>query len=268
MKDTFIFYRSFAEAMEDMTDKQQLSFLKAIIKYALYGAETELKGIEKMAFTLVKPQLEACANKYEASKKCAEYGKLGAEYGKLGGRPKKGTPVGVTEKTPRGVIEETPIGVTEKTPPLNPPDNPLYVNVNVNDNYNLKKIDRSKRETAEESTVKDQELESSVRGTSLSAFLQAYPSIEVDITSMAPLYGKDFDLVSKRFEKSEYLRSEADSLSWICKFYDKIISGAYDGKGKRGAKPGGEKGEAEEAIRPKKRVIGYRTDPRVTGETL
>lgn len=77
----------------------------------------------------------------------------------------------------------------------------------------------------------------------LSSLLQAYPAIKVDITSTAQLYGKDFARVMRAFENSEYLRTQAKSLSWICKFYSKIVDGGYDGNDYPHIASGGEVGE-------------------------
>ena len=63
----------------------------------------------------------------------------------------------------------------------------------------------------------------------LSAFLKAYPAIEVDISSTAQLYGKDFELLSEKFSESGYLRDKTNSLSWVCRNYTDIICDKYKG---------------------------------------
>jgi hypothetical protein len=111
MKESFVFFRSFFEAIEEIDEKKQLKLYKSIANFALNGEKpTDLKGIEKAIFSLIEPQITASSKRYEVSKKCGE-------YGKLGGRPKK-------EKTLKGFENET----------LNVNDN---VNVNVNDNENV-----------------------------------------------------------------------------------------------------------------------------------
>lgn len=64
-RDSFIFYRSFAEALEDLSDKQYAKIFRAIVRFALDGEETSLAGVEKVVFSLVKPQIEANNKKYE-----------------------------------------------------------------------------------------------------------------------------------------------------------------------------------------------------------
>lgn len=59
IRDSFVFYRSFYEAVKSQDDKTISDLFKAICEYALNHEEIELNGIEKMAFELIKPQLEA-----------------------------------------------------------------------------------------------------------------------------------------------------------------------------------------------------------------
>ena len=69
MKDSFIFYRSFYEALQEVDDNTQLNVIKAIIELALNQKETELSGISKALFTLIKPQVIANNIRYENGKK-------------------------------------------------------------------------------------------------------------------------------------------------------------------------------------------------------
>lgn len=63
MKDSFIFYRSFFEAIDSIPDNAIL--YKAIAEYALNRVEIELTGIYKSIFILVKPQLDANWARFE-----------------------------------------------------------------------------------------------------------------------------------------------------------------------------------------------------------
>lgn len=75
MRDSFIFYRSFYEAIRDLPRDVQGEIFTAIAEYGLYGNETEqLKPIARSVFTLVKSQLDCNWVRYE--------------NGKKGGRPK------------------------------------------------------------------------------------------------------------------------------------------------------------------------------------
>ncbi len=67
-RDSYIFYRSFYEAIKEIPELEQLAVYKAISIYALEQEEIELKGIAKAIFSLVKPQLDANYKKYENGK--------------------------------------------------------------------------------------------------------------------------------------------------------------------------------------------------------
>lgn len=114
MRESFIFYRSFFDAICELDDKKRLKMYDAIMKLALDNEEIEnLSGICKQLFILIKPQISANNKRYEDGKK--------------GGRPKK-------EKTS---------GFFEKKPNENENENE---NVNVNENVEVfkkeKKIDK------------------------------------------------------------------------------------------------------------------------------
>lgn len=108
-KESFVFYKSFYEALQDLKDKDRLKVYDAICEMALNNKDTELNGISKTVFTLIKPQVLANNRRYE--------------NGKKGGRPKNKTIGYENNKTIGFVSEET------KTKP--------NVNVNVNDNDNV-----------------------------------------------------------------------------------------------------------------------------------
>ena len=112
-RDSFIFYRSFYEAINHLPEDQQLQIYKAIASYSLDFKEVNLKGISNAIFTLIKPQLEANKKRYLNGIK-------GAEHGVKGGKPK-----------------------TPKKPQTNPKLTP-NVNVNVNPNVECKLINENK----------------------------------------------------------------------------------------------------------------------------
>lgn len=108
-RDSFIFYKSFYEAIAEADSEIQNEVFNAICKKALYEEDTELTGVSKMLYTLIKPQLEANTKRYEDGKK--------------GGRPKKET---------TGLNREKTTGFENKKPNKN-----VNENVNVNDNENV-----------------------------------------------------------------------------------------------------------------------------------
>ena len=111
-RDSFVFYRSFAEAIDDLPDDQQLMIYRAIKEFSLNGTEIELYGMAKSFWKLIKPQLLVNNRRYNNGTK-------GAEHGKLGGRPKKEElpiPLDDNENNPCEVISENPIGVIDENP--------------------------------------------------------------------------------------------------------------------------------------------------------
>lgn len=74
MRDSFVFYRSWAESIEMLPKAQQLDMYKSIINYALKGVEPKLSGTANIIFELVKPLLDANNKRYK--------------NGCTGGRPK------------------------------------------------------------------------------------------------------------------------------------------------------------------------------------
>ena len=120
-KESFVFYRSFYEALQDLKDKDRLKVYDAICKLALSEEETKLTGITKTIFTLIKPQILANTKRYK--------------NGKSGGRPKKETS-GFENKKTIGFQKEETNGL-EKAETKTKPNENDNVNVNVNENDNV-----------------------------------------------------------------------------------------------------------------------------------
>lgn len=69
-RDSFIFYKSFYEAIIGLDKAIRLEILTAIIEYALYGRQPEdLKPFAKGMFTLIKPNIDVNTVRYENGKK-------------------------------------------------------------------------------------------------------------------------------------------------------------------------------------------------------
>ena len=68
-KESFVFYKSFHEALQDLKDKDRLKVYDAICELALNDKEVELSGVCKTIFTLIKPQILANTKRYENGKK-------------------------------------------------------------------------------------------------------------------------------------------------------------------------------------------------------
>lgn len=69
-RDSFIFYKSFYEAIADLPKDIKLEVLTAIIEYALLGRLPEnLKPFAKGMFTLIKPNIDVNTARFENGKK-------------------------------------------------------------------------------------------------------------------------------------------------------------------------------------------------------
>ena len=107
MAEGFVFYQSFAEALEIIPADQYGKAARAIIRYALYDEIPEaLEAASNIVFIMAKPQIDANTRR-------RENGKKGAKYGIEGGRPPK-NPIGDNEENPIGVTQETPKANTTK----------------------------------------------------------------------------------------------------------------------------------------------------------
>ena len=144
MRDSFVFYRSFYDAIKGLPRDIQGEIYTAIMEYGLYGKETEnLKPIAQSIFTLIQPQIEANNKRFENGKK-------GAEYGERGGRPKKNN-LKETPKKPQENPKETP-----KKPQENPKETPnVNDNVNVNDISNTGVLDITRTRVKTQNIVTD-----------------------------------------------------------------------------------------------------------------
>lgn len=120
-RKTFAFYWSFKDAIRDMPDADKLAVYEAITDFAFFGVDPDgLSPVGRLAWKLIRPQLEASIRRYDA---CRNNGLKGAEYGKNGGAPKGNQNA---RKQPQRI-----------TPEDNPKNNPLNHNVNDNANVNV-----------------------------------------------------------------------------------------------------------------------------------
>ena len=120
-RESFVFYRSFFEAIEDVEPKDQLPIYRAIAMYALDKKEPKLAGFGKVLWRLIKPQIDANWTKFENGCK-------GAEHGRKGGAPAGNK--NAEKKQPRNNGKTTP----------NVNDNVLNENENENGKNNPQNI--------------------------------------------------------------------------------------------------------------------------------
>lgn len=129
IRDSFIFYKSFRDALQEVSEDVRLQIYDAIVDYSLgITDKIEFRGIAKIAWLLIKPQLDANIKRYKNGSKG------GAPRGNQNARK-------TTEKQPKNnqrLNEKT----TEKQPNKN-----VNENVNVNENENDKEKSVCKKET-------------------------------------------------------------------------------------------------------------------------
>ncbi|MCW0510669.1 conserved phage C-terminal domain-containing protein [Riemerella anatipestifer] len=114
-RDSFIFYRSFYEAIRELPRDIQGEVLTAIMEYGLDGVTTDnLKPIARAIVALIKPQIDANNRRFD--------------NGKKGGRPPKTE----TETKPKHNLTET-----KDKPNKNLTETETKPNKNVNDNVNV-----------------------------------------------------------------------------------------------------------------------------------
>ena len=125
VQNSFVFYDSFRDSVEDMDDKDRLAFYEAIINYSLDGKPpNELSKELTRMFKLVKPQLDANTKR--------------KKDGKKGGRPSKKDDENVSNN-----YEETIVSEDENYKKTSGFENKNHrlknkkPNVNVNDNVNV-----------------------------------------------------------------------------------------------------------------------------------
>ena len=103
-KDSFVFYKSFYDAIKKIPEEYQLELYNAILSYSLEGLEpSNLSPIAEAMFILIKPNIDSSKKRYETS----------VENGKRGGRPKQETQdepnqnLQETQRKPKDNLQET-----------------------------------------------------------------------------------------------------------------------------------------------------------------
>ena len=125
MRDSMIFYRSFYEAICQLTPEIQAEVYNAIFSYSLDFIEPELSGMSKTIWLLIKPQLDANIRKFHNGK-----------------QPKQKQEISKTEAKQKQTISKIEANVNDN------------VNVNVNDNK-LTKVSKPRKIKFEDSELYD-----------------------------------------------------------------------------------------------------------------
>lgn len=94
-RESFVFYRSFRDAFRALDKDVRLRMYEAVIDYGLDLIEPHFEGIEKVLWTLIRPQLEANNKRFENG--C----KGGAPIGNQNARKQPKDNQETTKKQPR-----------------------------------------------------------------------------------------------------------------------------------------------------------------------
>ena len=134
MKNSFLIYHEYKEVLEDLTNEELGILFRAVFEYEIDHIEPSFTGLLKMAFRVIKGNLDRDRNKYD--KRC----ETSARNGKLGGAPKGNKNA---KKQPKNNLKQ-PKQADNDNETENDTDN---VNDNDNENDKGKSADLSKTET-------------------------------------------------------------------------------------------------------------------------
>ena len=175
-KDSFVFYKSFYDAIKKIPDEYQLELYNAILSYSLEGLEpSDLSPIAEAMFILIKPNIDSSQKRYETS----------VENGKRGGRPKQETQdkpnqnPKETQRKPKDNLQETQDKPNQN---LNE-DEDVDVNVDDNEDDNNEKEKNKKRKTFED-VFKEKSVSNNFKNT-LKDFIDMRKTIKKPMTSKA-----------------------------------------------------------------------------------
>lgn len=216
MRDSFVFYRSFYEAINDLSKKGQNALFNAICRYVFYDKEPTLTGAASAVFKLIKPQIDANNKRFE--------------NGKRGGRPKNQNE---TETKPNENQNET-----EQQP---------NVNVNDNDNVNviLQKSEISESDTESCPTQKAESINyqkivdyfnAETKGVFGTVLMPLSETRKGMIRARIKQHGKAaFAEVIRKAMESNFLQGQNSrnfraTFDWLIRptNFEKVLSGNYD----------------------------------------
>lgn len=151
-RESFVFYRSFYDAILDLDAEQTRMLLIAVCERALNWTDVEISDkVARMAMNLIRPQLDANTKRFMDGQKWWQ-------FWHLWWAPKGNSNAGKTweniPKQPQRGSKDNPSGDTKTTPNVN--DN---VNVNVNENENVSSTldaDASRKNVAKKNVYDDE----------------------------------------------------------------------------------------------------------------
>ena len=137
-RDSFVFYRSFYDAIQDLNAEQTRKLVVAMCERALNWNDIETEWVVKIAYNLIRPQLDANTKRYIDGCKWWQFWHLWWAPEGNSNAIKNWEKV---SKQPHRGSKDNPSGVIKTTPNDNDNDNDNEndnVNENVNENENEK----------------------------------------------------------------------------------------------------------------------------------
>lgn len=135
MTDVFLIYRSFIEAIRELSPEDQLNAYNAIMDYALDGKEPDIKGPAMAVFRMARPQIDANTKRREA-------GKAGAA--KTNSKAEERQDVGNPSASERQTAGKTSATLRQDAGIAEPLPDKVKVKVKVNKESNKEKINKEK----------------------------------------------------------------------------------------------------------------------------
>lgn len=167
MTDSFVFYRSFYEAIKNLDFEEQGKAYNAIMSYAFDGDESTADGVARVIFVMAKPQIDANAER--------------RINGKRGGRPKKITDGSDNSENKKPMVlktEEIKKPMVLQNVEIEKPN--VNDNVNVNDNDNVNDNNNDIQEESAINIILASGKLYNVPIADIENFKKAYPNISVE----------------------------------------------------------------------------------------
>ena len=251
-RDSFVFYRSFYEAIRRQPKKLQADIYNAIADYALNGTEpTQVPDAVLSIFLLIKPQIDANNHRYAAGKKGGRPSKTKSDGMDAGEKSEEIAAENSAENKTNGFENE---GKTETIGFENEGETGDFEKPNENENVNVNEnVNENENEDVKKASPKKS---STTASTVVEAYHRLCPSLPA--VSMISEQRKkairarlrsgytlaDFERAFEKAERSRFLRG-ANKNNWMADFdwlmrdgnLPKVLEGKYDDDS--GKDPGG-----------------------------
>jgi hypothetical protein len=208
MKESFVFYHEWAEAIKDLPDADRLAVYEAVIQFAATEEITELTGAAKVAFAFIRPQVERNSGKWEATKVKR------AEAGRKGGLKTQADHADVVRANLKQNRSKTE--ANKQTEAVNVNGN---VNVNVNDNVN-ENVNVNGNGGGNDNVSCDTPTATAPTLGEISLFFvrigsKADPQKFYDYYGPEALSNMDWHAKAEEWKKTQYARTDNSNERWI-----------------------------------------------------